>query len=57
MSIYHCDVGKKKLKIPDIWVSLYCKFDVRFPKITKYSSINYAILVEISRQIPDFLTL
>ena len=57
MSIYHGDVGKKNLKIPDIWVSLYCKFDVRFPKITKYSSINYAILVEISRQIPDFLTL
>ena len=57
MSIYHGDVGKKNLKIPDIWVSLYFKFDVRFPKITKYSSINYAILVEISRQIPDFLTL
>ena len=40
----------KKSKIHGIWLSIYCKFYVLFPTITKYRSIYIVILVQISRK-------
>ena len=38
-SKYYCDLGTQKSKILDFWPSLSCKFDLLFPKFTKYRPI------------------